>query len=80
MEGLVLLVLPHHASAQDNVPAQAQQVAADVQNVVDKYGLGVRAGVGLNPELIDVGAHATFGPIFVRTCRSAPGSASASVR
>ena len=46
MEGLVLLVLPHHASAQDNVPAQAQQVAADVQNVVDKYGLGVRAVSG----------------------------------
>jgi len=84
---LLLLVPTHHASAQSatasartsadvqatNVPPQAQQVAADVEDTVRRFRVGVRGGIGLDPELIDFGAHATFGPIFTSSLSFRPG-------
>jgi hypothetical protein len=52
------------AAAQQNVPPAAQRVQNDAERVARRYGFGVSAGVGLDPEIVDVGAHATFGPIF----------------
>lgn len=56
------LMAPAAASAQQGVPAQAQ-----------RFGVGVSGGVTLDPELLDVGAHATFGPIFTPALRFRPG-------
>ena len=46
-------------------PVFAQQNADDrARREARRFGVGVVGGVGLDPELIDVGAHATFGPVF----------------
>ena len=55
---------PSAALQQSNVPAAAQDAAADAEEAARRFRLGVRAGVGLDPELINFGAHATLGPIF----------------
>jgi hypothetical protein len=66
-------VAPHPVHAQQNVPAAVQQAEADVESAVERFGVGVQGGVGLDPEIIDFGAHATFGPIFRPTLRLRPG-------
>ena len=38
-----------------------------------RFGIGVEAGVALDPELIDFGAHGTFGPIFHQGVQFRPG-------
>ncbi len=63
----------HPLHAQQNVPAAVQQAEADVESAVERFGVGVQGGVGLDPEIIDFGAHATFGPIFRPTLRFRPG-------
>ena len=52
------------ALQQSNVPAAAQDAASDIEDAARRFRLGVRAGVGLDPELINFGAHAMFGPVF----------------
>ena len=69
---VVLLCFPFTARAQDNVPAPVQRAADTVQDTVQRFGIGVEAGVGLNPELIDFGVHGTFGPIFSPNLRFRP--------
>jgi hypothetical protein len=71
-------LLPHagtalSADAQQNVPAKAQDAEDSVERNVKRFGIGVEGGVGLDPELIDVGAHATFGPLFHRNLQFRPG-------
>ncbi len=66
-------VAPDPVHAQQNVPAAVQQVEVDVESAVDRFGVGVQGGVGLDPEIIIFGAHATFGPIFRPTLRFRPG-------
>jgi hypothetical protein len=61
------------AGAQQNVPAKAQDAEDAVERTVKRFGIGVEAGVGLDPELIDFGAHATFGPIFKPNVQFRPG-------
>lgn len=63
------------AHAQQNVPPPVQQAEADIEDAVDRFGIGVHGGIGLDPELIDFGAHATFGPIFRPTLQFRPGIA-----
>ena len=50
--------------AQENLPPAAQRAEADVERNVRRFRLGVQGGVGLDPEILDVGVHANFGPIF----------------
>lgn len=59
--------------AQQNVPAKAQDAEGSVERAVKRFGVGVVGGVGLDPELIDFGAHATFGPVFHRNVQFRPG-------
>jgi hypothetical protein len=61
------------AERQQNVPAKAQDAEGSVERGVRRFGIGVEGGVGLDPELIDFGAHATFGPIFNRNVQFRPG-------
>ena len=71
---LAVLMLPLTAAAQQsNVPQPAQEVEQAVERVVDRFGVGVSAGVAFDPELIHLGAHATFAPIFSPDVEFRPG-------
>jgi hypothetical protein len=52
--------------AQENPPQQPPAAAQQtkVENTVKRYRIGVQGGIGLDPEIIDVGVHASFSPIF----------------
>jgi len=68
-----VLTVPNVTHAQQNVPPAARQAEADVESAVDRFGIGVQGGIGLDPELINFGAHGTFGPIFRPTLQFRPG-------
>lgn len=69
-----VLLWPVTAMAQQsNVPEAAQEVERAVERVVDRFGIGVSAGVAFDPELIDFGVHATFAPIFIPDVEFRPG-------
>jgi hypothetical protein len=46
------------------VPAQVGRVERDIERSARHYQIGINVGVGLDPELILVGATGQFGPIF----------------
>jgi hypothetical protein len=52
------------APAQENVPPAAQRAADATERNAKRFALGVQGGVGLDPEILDVGVHAAFGPVF----------------
>ena len=58
---------------QSNVPAGAQKAEAAVEGAVRRFRIGVEGGVGLDPELIQFGAHAAFAPIFRPNIEFRPG-------
>lgn len=60
-------------AAQQNVPQGAQRLEENIQSGVRRFGVGIQGGVTLDPEMIDVGAHATFGPIFSPQVKFRPG-------
>lgn len=49
---------------QDPIPANIRRIERQIERNARFYRAGVRAGIALDPELVSVGAHATFGPIF----------------
>ena len=51
----------------------AQQTANDAESAARRFGAGGQGGVGLDPEIVDFGAHVTFGPIFRPTLQFRPG-------
>jgi hypothetical protein len=89
MFSAALLVLPHVAAAQNddrqspaagrtdgqqsNVPAQVRQGEAAVEGAVKRFGIGVVGGLGIDPELVEFGAHGTFAPVFNRNVSFRPG-------
>jgi hypothetical protein len=52
------------ASAQQNPPPTAQRAEDQVEGAVRRFRIGVQGGVGLDPEILNVGVHAAVGPIF----------------
>jgi hypothetical protein len=60
-------------AAQQNAPPAAQRVQDDAQRLAKRYGFGVIGGGAIDPELIDVGAHATIGRIFSDAISFRPG-------
>jgi hypothetical protein len=58
---------------QSNVPPQARQAEDAVEDAVRRFRIGVDAGVGVDPQLVMFGAHATFGPVFHRGVEFRPG-------
>ena len=44
-----------------------------MERAVERFRIGVEGGVGLDPELIQFGAHAAFAPIFSRNAEFRPG-------
>ncbi len=63
-----VIVLPAEAGANDAatgvVPAEVRRLEREIERQARRYNVGVRAGVGLDPELILVGVHAQVGPFF----------------
>ena len=70
---LVSMLVPSVVSAQQNVPRAAQQAEAGIEDAVERFGVGVQGGVGLDPEIINFGVHATFGPVFRPNLQVRPG-------
>jgi hypothetical protein len=60
------------AQPQGNVPPTAQRVERQVQRAARRFDVGVQGGVGLDPEVIDVGVHARFAPIFTENLAFRP--------
>lgn len=61
------------ATAQSNVPPAARQAESAVEDAVRRFRVGLVGGVAVDPELIEFGAHAAFGPIFTRGLEFRPG-------
>ena len=61
------------AQGQGNVPAAVQDAESAVERAVERFGIGISGGVGLDPELVIFGGHATFAPIFNRNVEFRPG-------
>ena len=61
------------SAAQQNVPPAAQRAQDDVERLARRWGFGVSGGVGIDPEIVHVGAHATIGPIFRDNVQFRPG-------
>jgi hypothetical protein len=57
-----------NASARDAapVPSAVKNVDNQIQRDAKRWRLGVRAGVGLDPELVMFGVHSQIGPVFSR--------------
>jgi hypothetical protein len=70
---VVFLLDPHSARAQQNVPPAAQRAQAEAESTARRFGAGVQGGIGLDPELINFGAHATFGPLVRPNLQLRPG-------
>ena len=68
-----VFAVPYSTYAQQNVPAAVRQAEAEAESAVDRFGLGVQGGIGLDPEIVNFGAHGTFGPIFRPTLQFRPG-------
>jgi hypothetical protein len=64
--GLVVIAVlgVSEVRAQQNPPPPAAAQQATVENAVKRYRIGVQGGIGIDPEIIDVGVHASFSPIF----------------
>ena len=58
---------------QSNVPSEVRQAEDAIEDAVRRFRIGVNGGVGIDPELIMVGAHAAFAPIFTRGLEFRPG-------
>jgi hypothetical protein len=52
------------SGASATIPPAIRQLERDIEANVRRYRAGIRGGVALDPELVTLGAHATFGPIF----------------
>ena len=54
------------------IPPSVRRVEQDIERQSRKYGVGLRAGVALDPELVLIGIHARLGPIFTRNLALRP--------
>jgi hypothetical protein len=68
-------VLPEATTVSTSSQPSAAVEQADNRVARDarRFGVGVQGGVGIDPEIIDFGAHATFGPVFKPNLAFRPG-------
>ncbi|HEY8550644.1 MAG TPA: hypothetical protein VIL35_11865 [Vicinamibacterales bacterium] len=57
---------------EDPIPPRVRQLERQIERTARRYRAGVRGGVGLDPELVTVGAHATLGPLFTNRLYARP--------
>jgi hypothetical protein len=79
----VLLCSQQHAAAQSTPASPGGPIAFEqqptvpgqtaIENAVKKYGIGVDAGIGLDPEIIIIGLHGAFGQLFRKDVAFRPG-------
>jgi hypothetical protein len=55
------------------VPPEVGRAERDIERTARHYQIGISAGIGLNPELILIGATGQFGPIFSPNLYFRPG-------
>ena len=67
-----LSAAPPTATLQQEQPI-GQQTADRAARQARRFGAGLQGGVGLDPEIIDVGAHVTVGPILKPALSFRPG-------
>lgn len=54
------------AETGEPVPDEVRKLESQIQRQVRRFRMGVRAGAGLNPEILTAGVHAKMGPFFHR--------------
>ena len=64
---------PVPVGLQQSAAQAGQQAAQDARRTARRWGIGVHGGVGIDPEIIDVGAHGTLGPVFNPNVSFRPG-------
>jgi hypothetical protein len=63
---------PTPAQPTEPVPVSVRRLERDIERQARRYGAGVRAGVGIDPEVLLVGVHARLGPFFHRSVSFRP--------
>jgi len=58
---------------QDVVPGSIRSAESAIERDAKKFHFGVQTGVALDPEMVDIGIHARFGPFFTKNCQFRPG-------
>jgi hypothetical protein len=71
--GTPVFAAAQSSAQQSNVPPEVKQAENAVERTVRRFHVGVFGGVALDPELIEFGAHAAFGPLFNRNIEFRPG-------
>jgi hypothetical protein len=78
---LALLIAPAQSGATpastttaqpDIVPPPLLSTQRAIEREARKFHFGVQGGIALNPELVDIGIHAKFGPFFSRNLQFRP--------
>ncbi len=59
-------------SQQTPIPVSSKRLQNDIERHTRNVVFGVRAGIGMDPEVIDVGVHSRMGPIFHRNIQFRP--------
>ena len=68
---------PAHAAAAspaqpDIVPASVRNAESGIERDARKFHFGFQGGFAMNPELLDIGIHAKFGPFFSKNFQFRP--------
>jgi hypothetical protein len=63
---------PITSNEPDVVPSHLSGAQRAIEREARKFHLGVQGGLGLDPEVIDVGVLATFGPFFTKNFQFRP--------
>src|SRR3954452_9443806 len=63
---------PATPAQPDVVPVPLLSTQRAIEREARKFHVGVQGGIALNPELVDIGIHAKFGPFFSRNLQFRP--------
>ncbi len=60
----IITQAPEKYQPTEPIPAEVREMESEIQKAVRRFGVGVRGGVALDPELVMIGGQARFGPFF----------------
>ena len=64
---------PAVPAQSDVVPPSIRSTESAIERQARKFHFGVQGGMGLDPEVVDIGIHAKLGPFFTRNLQFRPG-------